>query len=532
MYSQQQRPRHYHHHQQQQHSYPMIDNANYAATNPNIPYLQQPQQQLNGSNNNINMSNMYNVSQPNIAPPPIHLSSYQQQQHGYIAVPPEPVPSATDTQTTPPLSIPQLADFASTMVFLMWHARRASVMALHDVSKIQQSHTDDQDPGHSRETANIANCKSGSFKKFCEQILIATQLSESVILLSLKYIAMLLQNNPNIQGADGSEYRLFTVALMLANKFLDDNTFTNKTWSEVSGMKVTDLNIMELEFLDVLRFKLFIRFDEYERWKMALLQFKNQLLNANQAQKQEQLFEETFKRIVSPTVQHQQHQQYHNHYLLMLSKAQQPQYQPPSRPLTRVPLRIPHQPVRRNAQSVQAPIYDPPPPSSTYVGTSTTASQAVPTQSSSDYYPQQPAYNSYAQQQQGVIASNDHPPYYQAGYNTSTSFIPPSYSQQSMVNSASCRLSGISLSSPNSNTPNSSYFYLTPPNKPATTPDYYPQQQRHSYYDIPKECDDTFGRPTSGYQQQLRPQYTEPQKKYSGPTLEDPLTAAASYRKK
>lgn len=30
---------------------------------------------------------------------------------------------------------------------------------------------------------------------------------------------MLLQNNPNIQGADGSEYRLFTVALMLGKLF-------------------------------------------------------------------------------------------------------------------------------------------------------------------------------------------------------------------------------------------------------------------------------------------------------------------------
>jgi hypothetical protein len=45
--------------------------------------------------------------------------------------------------------------------------------------------------------------------------LTATQLSESVILLALKYIAMLLQYNPSIQGAEGSEYRLFTVALML-----------------------------------------------------------------------------------------------------------------------------------------------------------------------------------------------------------------------------------------------------------------------------------------------------------------------------
>ncbi|OAD69536.1 cyclin, partial [Phycomyces blakesleeanus NRRL 1555(-)] len=63
------------------------------------------------------------------------------------------------------------------------------------------------------------------------------------------------------------------MAYILANKFLDDNTFTNKTWAEVSGMKVTDLNIMELEFLDVLKFRLFVRKEEFERWKAALFVF-------------------------------------------------------------------------------------------------------------------------------------------------------------------------------------------------------------------------------------------------------------------
>jgi hypothetical protein len=81
------------------------------------------------------------------------------------------VPSATDAQPTPPLSITQLADFASTMVYLMWHARRPSVMALHDLSKlIQATHTEDHNPGHSRETANIANRTSTAFKKFCKQV--------------------------------------------------------------------------------------------------------------------------------------------------------------------------------------------------------------------------------------------------------------------------------------------------------------------------------------------------------------------------
>ncbi|KAI9485255.1 MAG: cyclin-domain-containing protein [Benjaminiella poitrasii] len=111
---------------------------------------------------------------------------------------------------------------------------------------------------------------SPAFKKFCFQVLTATQLQEPAVYLSLKYISILLQSNPSIEGAQGSEYRLFIVALMLANKFLDDNTFTNKTWSEVSGMKVHDLNIMEAEFLEALDYKLFVREYEYNTWKRLL----------------------------------------------------------------------------------------------------------------------------------------------------------------------------------------------------------------------------------------------------------------------
>jgi hypothetical protein len=156
MYSQQQQPNHY----------PVMDAVNYS--NTTIPYLPTIQSTTTTNTYSTPTTNQPIVRQTQLPPPP---PPHHQHHQGYnVAVLPEPVPSATDAQPTPPLSIPQLADFASTMVFLMWHARRASVMALHDVSKIQQTHTDDQDPGHSRETANIANCKSSAFKKFCEQV--------------------------------------------------------------------------------------------------------------------------------------------------------------------------------------------------------------------------------------------------------------------------------------------------------------------------------------------------------------------------
>ncbi|KAI9477066.1 hypothetical protein BDB00DRAFT_859685 [Zychaea mexicana] len=96
----------------------------------------------------------------------------QQQQQPPQPPPPEPLPSATDIHQTLQLTIPQMAEFASSMVYLMWHARRPSVMALHSASKIADgSNHAEQDAMQSRETANIANATSSAFKKFSRQVL-------------------------------------------------------------------------------------------------------------------------------------------------------------------------------------------------------------------------------------------------------------------------------------------------------------------------------------------------------------------------
>lgn len=67
-----------------------------------------------------------------------------------------------------------------------------------------------------------------TFRAFCHKLLKATQISCACVVLSLYYIQRLRSAYPSIRASIGSEVRLFTTALILANKFLDDNTFTAK----------------------------------------------------------------------------------------------------------------------------------------------------------------------------------------------------------------------------------------------------------------------------------------------------------------
>ncbi|PGH17628.1 hypothetical protein AJ79_00989 [Helicocarpus griseus UAMH5409] len=108
------------------------------------------------------------------------------------------------------------------------------------------------------------------FRKWVTTILSTTQVSQNVILLALLFIYRLKKFNPAVRGKRGSEFRLMTIALMMGNKFLDDNTYTNKTWAEVSGISVQEIHIMEVEFLSNVRYNLFVTKQEWDQWHTKL----------------------------------------------------------------------------------------------------------------------------------------------------------------------------------------------------------------------------------------------------------------------
>ncbi len=77
-------------------------------------------------------------------------------------------------------------------------------------------------PDVKAELARLQFNPSAEFISFLGTLLSTTQVSQSVIILSLFYIYRLKLLNPHIRGMEGSEFRLAVIALMLANKFLDE----------------------------------------------------------------------------------------------------------------------------------------------------------------------------------------------------------------------------------------------------------------------------------------------------------------------
>lgn len=121
---------------------------------------------------------------------------------------------------------------------------------------------------------------SPAFRKFVSGLLSSTRLPSTTILLGLNYLARRLNtlssgNASPFKANDGQVWRMLTVGLLLGSKFLDDNTFQNRSWSEVSGIPVAELNTLEGEWLKDIAWNLYVNLDESKDFQAWLQNWKD-----------------------------------------------------------------------------------------------------------------------------------------------------------------------------------------------------------------------------------------------------------------
>ncbi|KAL0573713.1 hypothetical protein V5O48_008232 [Marasmius crinis-equi] len=125
-------------------------------------------------------------------------------------------------------------------------------------------------------------------------LLLSTLLQPSAIFLALWYIVKLpvsfgvtplnadakelhfrlaLLGDRNDAMESTAPFRLIVLGCMLANKWLDDHTFSNKTWHTISNIPVQSLNKLESLSLDIFRYDLTISPKEWSQWLSHVMSY-------------------------------------------------------------------------------------------------------------------------------------------------------------------------------------------------------------------------------------------------------------------
>ncbi|KAK5637123.1 hypothetical protein RRF57_012835 [Xylaria bambusicola] len=145
-----------------------------------------------------------------------------------------------------------------------------------------------------------------AFRKFVNQILTSTRLPSTTILLGMNYLAKHINMHKPAGTYDavceGEAWKMLTVALLLGSKFLDDNTFQNRSWSDVSGIAVAELNTMEGKWLQDMNWLLYVNVDrshDYEAWLNSWKQYRDNKCHAIQQQQSQAALRERLAPIVT-----------------------------------------------------------------------------------------------------------------------------------------------------------------------------------------------------------------------------------------
>ena len=108
---------------------------------------------------------------------------------------------------------------------------------------------------------------------FVEKVLNQTRLPSSTVILAITYLSKRLSvespydDDPSAPLIPTTHLRLYlTLSLLLANKFLDDNTFTNTSWSDITGFSRQELNVAERKWLNKLGYSLHVDPTEKKGW--------------------------------------------------------------------------------------------------------------------------------------------------------------------------------------------------------------------------------------------------------------------------
>lgn len=65
-------------------------------------------------------------------------------------------------------------------------------------------------------------------------------------------------------------HRLLLASLIVAAKFLDDTVASNRTWAYAGGLSVKELNSLEIRFLELISFDLYVELSDFECTKARL----------------------------------------------------------------------------------------------------------------------------------------------------------------------------------------------------------------------------------------------------------------------
>ena len=93
--------------------------------------------------------------------------------------------------------------------------------------------------------------------------------SRGVLVAAMIYLQRLVEAHPEVPVISRTIHRLVITAILVSAKMTDDFSFSNSSYAQIGGVSTKELARLEVCFLNMLDYKLFISTEEYQTASVA-----------------------------------------------------------------------------------------------------------------------------------------------------------------------------------------------------------------------------------------------------------------------
>ena len=95
--------------------------------------------------------------------------------------------------------------------------------------------------------------------------------SPECFVMSLVYIDRIMKKQSDFVISKLNIHRLIVTSMMLAVKFFDDTYYSNAYYAKVGGVKAPEMNVLEVHFLRLIDWHLYVSPEEFDLYKTNVL---------------------------------------------------------------------------------------------------------------------------------------------------------------------------------------------------------------------------------------------------------------------
>ena len=112
-----------------------------------------------------------------------------------------------------------------------------------------------------------------SIEDYLLRIQTYANIEKSTLIISLIFIDKLC-HTADVTLTHYNIHRILFTAVLISIKYNEDSFFDNKYYSEIAGVKIKELQLLEYTFVSMVDFNLFVRDEIYEKYRNYLENFE------------------------------------------------------------------------------------------------------------------------------------------------------------------------------------------------------------------------------------------------------------------